>query len=124
MYLQRRSSYSSVRPRKLWLADGDRAKRTSSSQPNELSSSPTTSSWPQRSSLDGPSSSRRQTSSEKTYASTLPSAASWPRKSVYGLPRSCVALRLRHLLMGGHAEQENRVLQGQQWHGRCECAVP
>src|SRR5271166_1963341 len=123
MYLQRRSSYSSVRPRKLWLADGDRAKRTSSSQPNELSSSPTTSSWPQRSSLDGSSSSRGQTSSEKTYASTLPSAASWPRRSAYGLPRSCVDRWLNRSLAGGLAEQENPVLEGQQWHGRCERAV-
>src|SRR5271157_1662981 len=99
-------------------------RRASSSQPNELSSSPTTSSWPQRSSLDGPSSSRGQTSSEKTYASTLPSAASWLLKSAYGLPHSCVDRRLNWSLADGLAEQENRVLQGQQWHDRCECAVP
>src|SRR5271169_7113013 len=51
---------------KLWLADGNSARRASSSQPNGLSSSLTTSSWAQRSSRDGPSSSRGQTSWEQT----------------------------------------------------------
>src|SRR5271169_2236645 len=38
---------------KLWLADGNRARRASSSQPNELSSSWTTSSWQRHSLQDG-----------------------------------------------------------------------
>src|SRR5271165_7058446 len=100
------------------------ARRTSSSRPNELSSSPTISSWPQRSSSDGPSSSPGQTSWEQTCPSALPIVASWLLKSAYGLPRSCVDRRLNRSLVGGPAEQENRVLQGRQWHGRCHRAVP
>src|SRR5271166_29430 len=102
----------------------NRARRTSSSQPNGLSSSLTTSSWPQHSSPGGPSSSRERTSWEQTCAATLPNVASWLLRSAYGLLRSCVDRRLKRSLAGGLAEQENRVRQGQQWHGRCECAVP
>src|SRR5271157_6049951 len=106
------------------LADGNRVSRTSSSRPNGLSSSPTTSSWLRRSSRDGPLSSRGQTSWGQTCSSALPIVASWLLKSACGLPRSCVDRRLKRSLADGPAEQENPVLQGQQWHGRCERAVP
>src|SRR5271157_618859 len=106
------------------LADGNRARQASSSQPNGLSSSLTASSCPQRSSLDGPSSSREPTSWEQTCPSALPIVASWLLRSAYGLPHSCADLRLKRSLAGGPAERENPVPQGRQWHGRCDRAVP
>src|SRR5271166_7001864 len=90
----------------------NRARRTSSSQPNGLSSSLTTSSWPQHSSPGGPSSSRERTSWEQTCAATLPIVASWLLRSAYGLPRSCADPWLNWYLPGGSAERENPSPQG------------
>lgn len=87
---------------------------TFASRPNAPSSTQTTSSWQRHSLEDG-----SWPSGEQTSPSTLPIAASSPLKSACGPPRSCGGLDdwwLTQLLAG--------VPQGQQWLGRCECAVP
>ena len=99
---------------KLWFAE-NRARRPSSSPPNAPSSKQTTSSWPLRSSLDGPSPCRRQTSSEQTCPSTLPSVPSSPPRSACGRQRSCDGdpdgRSLRQLLAGAHGDER----RGQQF---------